>query len=213
MEMTFNAMGEWTLTDDKIIIGKGKKEVPLSSILTVEHHPLPNGKATFFKKNGVITITCGIKISDVHALAYSEKQNDEGVKAAEYISNYIGSEECKKAIEERTKDIGKRCNVCGKFICYTYKDIERNEQFKKQVNRARNSAIVDGLFVSRITSNQKSAEVDQLESQIIDYNKCPSCGSRDLIDLTDEDISRINAQQNGASVSSSADELKIQRIA
>jgi hypothetical protein len=46
------------------------------------------------------------------------------------------------------------------------------------------------------------------KSRIIDYNKCPSCGSRDLVDLTDEDIAKINAQQNGQSAISAADELK-----
>lgn len=63
---------------------------------------------------------------------------------------------------------------------------------------------MSGNYAAGATSNQTAS--DEL-SRITDYTKCPSCGSRDLIDLTDEDIAKMNAQQNGAAAVSEADEI------
>ena len=102
----------------------------------------------------------------------------------------------------------KRCNACGKIICYNLKDVEDNQR------RAKSAALsavggmagaLSGNYAAGATSNQTAA--DEL-NRIIDYTKCPSCGSRDLVDITDEDIAKINAQQNGQPAISSADELK-----
>ena len=213
MEMFFKTKsGEWTLTDDKIIVGKKKKEILLSSITSVKHDPLKNGKATLFKPNGFISVFYGSGAFDVSALGYSEEQNDDGVKAAEYILTFVGGEETKKAIERqkeiKEKGFRKRCTVCGKIICYTLEDLENNRKLAKSGLLTSIGALggaLSGNYAAGATYNQ-TAE-DQL-SRMVDYDKCPSCGSKDLVDITDEDIARINAQQNGAGVISSADELK-----
>lgn len=207
MNMTFKAplMKEWTVTDDKIIVKN--KEILLSSITKATHSPT-NSKGTY----GVVQIFYGSGAFDFATLSYPFKQKEDGEKAAEYILTFVGGEETKKEIEKRKeieeKGYRKRCNVCGKIICYTLDDIAENKR------KARSAALsglggiagaLSGNYAAGATSNQ-SAE-DQL-SRIVDYDKCPSCGSRDLVDLTDEDIAKINAQQNGQSTISSADELK-----
>ncbi len=207
MNMTFKAplMKEWTLTDDKIIFKN--KEIPLSSITEAKHTPT-NNKGTY----GVVQVFYGSGAFDFATFSYPYKQREDGEKAAEYILTFVGGEETKKEIEKRKeieeKGFRKRCNVCGKIICYTLEDIAENKR------KARSAALsglggiagaLSGNYAAGATSNQ-SAE-DQL-SRIVDYDKCPSCGSRDLVDLTDEDIAKINAQQNGQSAISSADELK-----
>ena len=214
MELHFKCMGEWVLTDEKIIIGNGKKEIPLSSIIRVQHTPIPikNLKAKFFKKNGVISVFYGTGAFDFSTLAYPVEQNDDGVKAAEYILTFVGGEETKKAIERQKeieeKGFRKRCNVCGKIICYTLDDLEKNRKLAQSGLLTSIGALggaLSGNYAAGATYNQ-TAE-DQL-NRIVDYDKCPSCGSKDLVDITDEDIARINAQQNGAGAISSADELK-----
>ncbi len=46
-------------------------------------------------------------------------------------------------------------------------------------------------------------------SRIVDYSKCPKCGSKDLVDATDEDIKRIKSPQGTViQQTSDADELK-----
>ena len=211
MNMTFKASmcKEWTLTDDKIIVGN--KEILLSSITKAEHSPLI-GKATMFKSNGVIQVFYGSGAFDFATLAYPSKQRDDGEKAAEYILTFVGGEETKKEIEKqreiREKGFRKRCNVCGKIICYTLEDIEENKRRARSAGLSSIGGIagaLSGNYAAGATSNQTAA--DEI-NRIIDYTKCPSCGSRDLVDITDEDIAKINAQQNGQSAISSADELK-----
>ena len=64
---------------------------------------------------------------------------------------------------------------------------------------------LSGNYAAGATSNQSAQ--DQL-SRVVDYSKCPSCGSRDLVDITDEDIAKMNAQQNEQSAVSPVEELK-----
>lgn len=214
MNMKFKTPGalicrEWTLTEEEIIAGN--KNIPLDSVREVKHYPLKNGKASFSKKNGVIQLYYGASFSLV-TLPYSPEQNDDGIKAVEYIMSFVGGEEVKKAIEKRheiqEKGFRKRCAICGKIICYTLEDLEEN---KRRANSAKWSSIggimgaLSGNYAASATNTQ-TAE-DQI-GRVVDYSKCPSCGSRDLVDITDEEFARIKAQQNGGSTISSADELK-----
>lgn len=190
------------ITDDKII--HGKKEYLLSSITKAELKRLSYTSS--------VTITYGESALDWTSFSFDHTDNSH-VEAIEYVMSCVyGKEERKKEIEKQKeieeKGYRKRCNVCGKIICYTLEDIAENKR------KARSAALsglggiagaLSGNYAAGATSNQ-SAE-DQL-SRIVDYDKCPSCGSRDLVDLTDEDIAKINAQQNGQSAISSADELK-----
>lgn len=212
MNLTFKASGlkQWTLTDDKIIVGN--KEILLSSVIKAEHDPLKNGKATFFKQNGVIQVFYGTGALDFATLAYPAKQNDDGEKAAEYILTYVGGEETKKEIEKqkeiKEKGFRKRCNVCGKIICYTLEDLEENKRLAKTGLLSSVSGIANAFSGNYAAGSvdQQTAE-DQLH-RIVDYSKCPACGSRDLADINDDDIARLNAQQNSTNTVSSADELK-----
>lgn len=207
MNMTFKAklMKKWTLTDDKIIVGN--KEIPLASITEVEHRPLKPGNA-----NGVIQVSWGTGLFDFATLAYPAEQKSDGEKAAEYILIFVGGEETKKAFEIRheiqEKGFRKRCTVCGKIICYTLEDLEANERRAKSAVWSSIGGIagaLSGNYAAGATNNQTA--YDEI-NRIIDYSKCPSCGSRNLVDITDEEIASINAQQNGGVAISSADELK-----
>ena len=213
MRITFNPImcKEWTLTDDMIIIGS--KKIPLSSITQAQHTPLKNGKSSFIQQNGTIQVfssDCGAL--GFATLAYSGKQNDDGVRAAEYILTFVGGEETKKAFEKQ-RDIQKngfrkRCNVCGQLICYTLDDLENNRKLAKSSIIAGVGGIagaLSGNYAAGATNNQTAG--DQL-NRIVDYSKCPSCGSRDLSDLSDEDIELIQHQRNTSNVISSADEIK-----
>jgi hypothetical protein len=213
MNMTFKAfmMKQWTLTDDRILVGS--KEIMLSSITRVEHSPLKNGKATMSQSNGVIQVFYGTGAFDFATLSYPAKQNEDGVKAAEYIMSFVGGEETKKRIEKqheiREKGFRKRCNLCGKIFCYTYEDLEENKRLAKSAvwsSVGTFAGALSGNYAAGATSNQTAS--DEL-SRIVDYTKCPNCGSRDLTDIYDEDIAQMNAQQNnGGNTVSAADELK-----
>ena len=211
MEMKFKAamMKEWTLTDEKIVIGN--KEILITSVIRARHTPLKNGKATLSQSNGVIQVFYGEGAFDFATLAYPAKQNDDGNKAAEYILTFVGGDDAKKEIEKRKeieeKGYRKRCNVCGKIICYTLEDLETNVKHAKNAMWSSIGGIAGGLsgnYAAGATNNQMAA--DEL-NRVVNYSKCPSCGSRDLSDLSDEDIAKLNNPQSGQELSS-ADELK-----
>ncbi len=102
----------------------------------------------------------------------------------------------------------KRCNVCGKIICYTLKDIEDNQRRAKGAAWSAVGGIAGGLsgnYAAGAISNQTA---EQQLNNIVDYNKCPQCGSRDLVDISEDSEVCANALNNEQPTVSSADELK-----
>ena len=206
MKMTFKAsmMKEWTLTDEAIYVGKN--EIPLSAITKATHSPSEG------MKNGVIQVFHDKNLMGFSTLAYPPKMKADGEKAAEYILVYVGGEKTKAEIEKKReiqeKGFRKKCAVCGKIICYTLEDLKENERLAKQ-------SVTDNVVAifGTLSGNYAASAVHQQTgndnlNRIIDYSKCPNCGSRDLVDITDEELAGINTQQNKQSTVSSADELK-----
>ena len=214
---SISSQKKWEITDEKIIY-KGK-EIPLSKITYVVHHA--------FKKTsdyGWIFISCGNGLfSPSYSLYYKESEIEQGEMVAEYLLRMIGNEqganeilkqsenrkkkdEIKKEQDEiKTKEFKKRCNVCGNVFCYTWDDLKKNKdlQTHSTLNTVASFAgALSGYYAASSTASQTSHD---LESRIIDYNKCPSCGSRDLVDITDEELT--NNQQT-VSTASTVDELK-----
>lgn len=129
------------------------------------------------------------------------------------IRSRVGiTEEEQKLADIAENGFRKRCNVCGKIICYTLEDLEEN---RRRAGSAALSGLgtvagaLSGHYAAGAVSHQ-TAE-DQL-SRIVDYSKCPSCGSRDLVDITKEELEQIRKSQNSNAQPvqqlSSADELK-----
>ena len=203
MNLTFNPkyLKSWTLTDDKVVYGG--RVIPLSAIKRFAHDRSKSG-GMFTKRNGTITITFGSGSFDFVVLAYEPHDSERGEQAAQYIYD-IHSE---KAETSRKEGFRKRCTVCGKIFCYTFEDLEKNRELAKRAALSSVGGIAGGLsgnYAAGAVSNQSAS--DDL-SRIVDYTKCPNCGSKNLVDATDEDIARMNTQQNGQSAISSADELK-----
>ncbi len=128
----------------------------------------------------------------------------------------VDAEETKRIIEDKKSSSGiietyKRCNVCGTIFCYSNKDLERNRALSKEADRARGMAIVDLFgYGGTIASNQESDKADRLESQMVDYSKCPKCHSSNLSVISAEEATKTknNQQNNIASTTSVTDELK-----
>ena len=194
------------VTDDKLI--HGKKEYPISSIKKVE-----------ITKDSSLKYWYGDGPTDFWGFVY-DKNDKSHVEAVDYIMSCVYTEEERKEAEEQKqreaakqkeieeKGFRKRCSICGKIFCYTLQDLEENKKHTQNILLSSVTSIAgvfSGNYVVSATSSQTAGDE---KSRIIDYNKCPSCGSRSLVDLTDEDIAQINAQQNNQSITSTADELK-----
>ena len=204
MNMTFKAflLKAWTVTDDRILYKN--KELLLSSLERVEHSPVKDETS-----NGVLTVfwNDGLRFAN---FAYPYSQREDAKKAIEHILRVVHGEDAviadKKQIQITEKGFRKKCNVCGHIYCYTINDLKKNKELERDGLLNSMSAFAGGLsgfYGASATSLQSS---NDLKARIIDYNKCPSCGSRDLTDITDEELEQVKQQQTVAI--SCADELK-----
>lgn len=188
----------FTILDDKIIYGK--KEIPFSSITKVTLSPMKKSSET----SRVVTID----YNGGFILPVYDPQNPEHTKGIEYLLSCVDKDSADALKKEKTDGFKKRCNVCGKIFCYTKEDLQENERLRRSAGLSGLGGVagaLSGNYAAGATSNQSAQ--DQL-SRVVDYSKCPSCGSRDLVDITDEDIAKMNAQQNEQSAVSPVEELK-----
>lgn len=120
------------------------------------------------------------------------------------IAEWKNSETVKK------NDYYKKCNDCGEVFRYSDKDVARNKELLAKVNSARKMAVMESFGGSRLASNQYTARADGLETQIIDYSKCPRCLSADVSEISaDEFKATMEKQRDGKNTPiSAADELK-----
>ena len=85
----------------------------------------------------------------------------------------------------------KRCQVCGKIFCYTDKDINNN------AGNAALSALSalgglasifgGGTIVHTAVNNRN---MQYYGDKVVDYSKCPYCGSKSIVNVSDEEWSR-----------------------
>ena len=107
-------------------------------------------------------------------------------------------------------EIRKKCQSCGHIMCYNPVDLDNN---KKALNNARLNALgslgnaMNGHHAASAVYNQ-SAQNGM--SQIVDYNKCPACGSIDLVTLSKDEYEREKNQKSAPTIQalSPAEELK-----
>jgi len=127
----------------------------------------------------------------------------------------IDPQETKQIIESGLNPAGvveKRmlCNVCGEVFCYSDKDLSRNRELLNEAYKARKMAVMEALGGTRLASNQNTDRADNIESQIVDYSKCPKCNSTDIVEISADEFKLLKEKQNNAGnvTTSAADEIK-----
>lgn len=117
-----------------------------------------------------------------------------------------------ESMTEIPKEHYKYCNVCGHLFCYTGADLRKNFQHQVEEVLANRRATLNALSLNAAaveTANQTALDA---KNQIVDYDKCPSCGSKSLRDITLEEFRKLAEKTKGAtpseSVLSATDELK-----
>ena len=110
-------------------------------------------------------------------------------------------------VSEMDLETRKKCNVCGYVYCYTPGDIRKNMEAKSQAKWS-TVAGVGGILSGDYTSAAvNSGNADASLNRIVDYNRCPRCGSMNVTTLTKEQFLQETSRRNG-NQSSPADELK-----
>ena len=208
MNMTFKAgmNKEWTLTDDRIIIGR--KEIMLSSIFKIEHLLQFNCYS--------IIVRFGNGIFDQVGLHYPISQEEDGAKAAKYIIDHSSDEESKKKQAESEQfgvdDYYMQCDFCKHVFHYTLDDLLDDAH-------AEIAAAKQGVFggVNMMVGNAYigKSDVNRAEDKqaaIPDRNRCPKCGGSKLNRISEEEaraeIEKQNAPAQVVAQTSAADELK-----
>ena len=121
-------------------------------------------------------------------------------------------EELKEMVAERedTSEHRKKCNVCGNVFCYTSDDMARNLHHLNQASAGKLLSGLNALGGTAYHMYEQDKRAESSLNKIIDYTKCPNCGSTDLREITEEELKAEQAKSNnnGGAAISSADELK-----
>ena len=91
----------------------------------------------------------------------------------------------------------KRCQVCGKIFCYTDKDINNNAG-----NAALSAlsalgglaSIFGGGTIFHTAYGNRNSQY--YGDKVVDYSKCPYCGSRSIVNVSAEEWSKAQEQLN-----------------
>lgn len=136
-----------------------------------------------------------------------ESCNRKGVEAVKNgkVFKYDTASQKIILVDKIDSEIRKKCNVCNHVFCYTDIDIAMN---KEKLKFARISALA--ALGATIGGNSTTGAVYNSNAQntlngVVNYNKCPQCGSIDLRTLSKEEYQL--EMKNGLSLSP-VDELK-----
>ena len=110
-------------------------------------------------------------------------------------------------------EIRKKCNQCNHTFCVSPFDIARNKSLAKQAKYSRMAAIGNVLGGTNLGAAVHNMSANNAANQIVDYNVCPACNSRNLSIISKEEydsIAKSASTTNIPTVSaiSVADELK-----
>lgn len=77
-----------------------------------------------------------------------------------------------------------KCNICGKITCYTDKDLKDNNKQSLVAGLAALSTIGNAVAGTRYDMYESSKLSNRATNKVVDYSKCPNCGSKDIILVT-----------------------------
>lgn len=108
-------------------------------------------------------------------------------------------------VDKEDGEIRKKCNVCNHIFCYTNVDVAMNKEKAKNAKISAVAGLGGILGGDNTTGAVYNSNAQNSLNQIIDYNKCPKCGSIDLRTLSKEEY-QLEIKNN--SPTSPVDELK-----
>lgn len=117
-----------------------------------------------------------------------------------------------KVIEIEDSEIRKKCNVCGHLYCYSLYDLERNKEKARSAMLSSVASIAGTVGGAYTASAVNNGNAENALNGIVDYNRCPHCGSMDVRTLSKEEWATEQAKTAQGSTTapavSAADELK-----
>ncbi len=103
-------------------------------------------------------------------------------------------------------EIRKKCMSCGHVMCFNAMDMYNNKQADKNAVLDALAGTANALTGRYAASAVNTSNANNQLNQVKDYNRCPNCGSIDLVEITKEEWDR---EKRSSSLSTSpADEIK-----
>lgn len=72
------------------------------------------------------------------------------------------------------------CNTCKKIYCFTDEDIRKNSAYAEQARQQSNLELSSAFGGTRIQTQLHAQQSQNYRDKIVNYNKCPYCGSIDV---------------------------------
>ena len=97
-------------------------------------------------------------------------------------------------------EMRKKCNNCGHIMCYTTTDVAKNKQAASNARLAALGSVagaVNGYYAASAVQGQTA---QSRMDQIVDFNKCPACGSIDLTILAKEEYEVAKSKNNAPTI-------------
>ena len=183
----------WTVSDDKIAIGK--KEYSISDIVCIKEKFIPKDRLA---DNGKLYL----KFNDgqEYNVFFPFEQVKQARKAIDYLTKNSSDESAKYFLElaeeeSQVKEYRLRCKVCGKVTCYTSKDLETNRKLLLDSAIDSGFAGLEALFGTQYAMYEDEKKADRKKSQIKDYSRCPNCNSTDIEIFTDKEWEEISKNE------------------
>lgn len=193
---------------------KGIYEISKKKILFFPYGSMKSAsvKTGWLSTDLKITFDFSLSKLGFRTLMFDKKYNDKIVQITDFIQKAINNAE-KETVSEIFDELEfyKKCNVCGSMFCYNTSDIRNNKKNSSMATLSSVGSAV-GALGSRIDMYGQGAMADKYNSRIVDFNKCPQCGSSQLTILTKEELEEVNTKstetQNNQTTYSAADEIK-----
>ena len=190
-----NANYRVTLDDENFIFEQqvfssvDTKKIKINNILDISYKSSSWGSSEIIK---IVTIDGNeFKIEIVMDNKEKDSYNE--------LCNYLN-----KLVANRPSEIRKKCNVCGNIFCYNVNDILVNNANIKSAAISSLGTMASAVVGTRYDTYEQNKMANNSLSKIIDFNKCPNCGSTNLSDVSNENV--ISNQSNNTL--SAADEIK-----
>lgn len=92
----------------------------------------------------------------------------------------------------------KRCNICGHIWCYTDQDMKDNAMNSTAAALSSIGSMVNVIGGTRYDAYEQNKMSNRALNKVVDYNKCPNCNSRNIRNITEEDLKKIKAIEEKA---------------
>ena len=85
-----------------------------------------------------------------------------------------------KIIDNKNTEVRQKCNACGRIFCYDNTDLKKNRAHKIQAGFSIFNQIMGKSSRSPTAQAIENINFNQSINRIVNYSKCPKCGSTDL---------------------------------